>query len=243
MTTWRHLKTAVDTACTIVLVAATVVAVRAYMQGRLTGPEPAQPQSAAIDGLRLDPAAVRHVEGRAPLALVEFTDYECPFCAAFARETFPEVRRALIDTGALRYVVVNFPLTQIHASAMRAAEAAECASHQGHYWEMHDRLFASSPDLSYERVMEQAGQAGLDRDAFVICLEGQTTNRVAADRIEGQRLGVSGTPSFFLGRVAADGTIELRRRISGPLTVEWLRREIEALAAGHLSAMNRGDER
>src|SRR5689334_5769937 len=103
MAAWRQLKNVIDTACTVVLVVAAVFAVRGYLQGKSTAPPAAQPQGAAVEGLRLDARAARHVSGRGPLALVEFTDYECPFCAAFARETFPEVRRELIDAGMLQY--------------------------------------------------------------------------------------------------------------------------------------------
>ena len=79
----------------------------------------------------------------APLTLVEFSDYQCPFCRRFFEQTLPALKSKYIDAGQLRYVFRDFPLDQIHPQARQAAESVHCAAEQGKYWEMHDLLFQS----------------------------------------------------------------------------------------------------
>src|SRR6185436_20936742 len=74
----------------------------------------------------------------APLVMLEFSDFECPFCGRYSRETYPQVQREYVDTGKVRYVFRHTPIERIHPQAMKAAEAAECAGTQGKFWEMHD---------------------------------------------------------------------------------------------------------
>jgi protein-disulfide isomerase len=105
--------------------------------------------------------------------------------------------------------------------ALKASEAAECASKQGRFWEMHERLFANSATLSPDGFVRHAESIGLDGDAFSECLEHrQTLEKIRDDQAEGRRLGVTGTPAFFLGMVRADGGIDLVRRIRGSVPSE-----------------------
>src|SRR5438270_4888185 len=86
--------------------------------------------------------------GNAPVTLVEFTEFESPACARYARETLPQLERDYISTGKLRYVIRGFPVDPAHTLAFRAHEAAQCAAEQGKFWQMHDLLFASNGRLS-----------------------------------------------------------------------------------------------
>ena len=136
----------------------------------------------------------------AHLTLVEFTDYQCPFCVRHHRETMPRLLEAYIKTGKLKYVVRDFPLESIHPAAVKAAEAPHCAAEGGKYWEMHERLFANPAALAPDDLVAHAQALGLDSQAFKRCLEtGKYAPRVRQAQAEGERAGVRGTPAFFLG--------------------------------------------
>jgi len=140
----------------------------------------------------------------APVVMVEFTDFQCPYCSRHFIETFPQIRADYIDTGRVRYVFMDFPLTNIHPQAPLAAEAARCAGDQDAYLEMHHTLFErqdqwSNRDDAGDIFVGFAGELGLDEATFGQCLEsGQYTAAVAADLAQGVSLGINGTPAFFL---------------------------------------------
>jgi protein-disulfide isomerase len=136
----------------------------------------------------------------AHLTLVEFTDYQCPFCARHHHETMPRLLEAYVKTGKLKYVVRDFPLESIHPAAAKAAEAPHCAADGGKYWEMHEYLFANPKALTPDDLVTHAQMLGLDAQAFKRCLEtGKYAPRVRQAQAEGERVGVQGTPSFFFG--------------------------------------------
>ena len=135
----------------------------------------------------------------ATLTLIEFTDYQCPFCRKYAKQTLPDLQRDYIETGKIKYVVRDFPLQSLHREAFKAAVAADCAGEQGHYWEMHDRLLTNS-SFPYGDWMQHAKAIGLDVSQFQMCLtSGQPEQGVRKDLAEGRKVGVRGTPTFFLG--------------------------------------------
>ena len=189
--------------------------IKTLLQGRMAGPgQPPptiQPQNVVLtlDG---DPAKG---DRNARLVLVEFTDYQCPFCARHVRETLPQIETEYVKTGKLRYVSREFPLESIHPQAFKASEAALCAGDQGKYWEMHDRLFANQRALAPAQLTSYAQAVGLDEAKFTKCLEaGTKAAKVRKDLAEGVKAGVTGTPAFFLGTV--DGsTVKVIRIIKG----------------------------
>jgi len=133
----------------------------------------------------------------ARLTLVEFTDYQCPFCARHVRETQPQIEKAYVETGKLRYATLDLPLERIHDLAFKAAEATHCAEQQGRYWEMHDRLFEHQEAL--EPWSDHAAALGLDATLFDGCLaSGRFANAVKRDMAEAAKIGFDGTPSFLL---------------------------------------------
>lgn len=138
---------------------------------------------------------------RAAVVLVEFTDYQCPYCARHFRETYDE----LLSSNAkhLRYVVRNFPVSSLHPNAQKAAEAAECAFEQGRFWEYHNVLFQRSPVLPLDSLKRIAAQLGLNASRFGKCLDsGEKETVVRQDVQDGRRYGVRGTPTFFInGRI------------------------------------------
>ncbi|MEQ1898439.1 MAG: DsbA family protein [Vicinamibacterales bacterium] len=153
----------------------------------------------------------------AGLVLVEFSDYECPFCGRYARDTFPQIDERYVKTGKLRYVFKNFPIEQLHPHALKAAQAAECAGAQGPYWPMHDRLFARQDALSDEALIASASAEGLTISTFMACLGQEVGPRIRQHLEEGRAAGVEGTPTFFLGTPGPDGTVRVTRRLTGAL--------------------------
>jgi protein-disulfide isomerase len=135
----------------------------------------------------------------AALTLIEFTDYQCPFCRKYAKQTLPDLEKEYIATGKIKYVVRDFPLQSLHRDAFQAAVAADCAGEQGQYWEMHDRLLSSSSS-AYGDWGQHAKAIGLDESQFQNCLKSdQPGQGVRKDLAEGRKVGVRGTPTFFLG--------------------------------------------
>jgi formate-nitrite transporter family protein len=139
----------------------------------------------------------------APLTLVEYGDYQCPYCGA----AYPVVKRVQKRLGKkLRFVFRNFPLTQVHPYALIAAEAAEAAAIQGKFWEMHDLLFEQQTLLKPEIIPLWAKRIGLDVEKFGNDIQqGLVEKRIKEDRQSGIRSGVNGTPTFFINGTRYDG--------------------------------------
>lgn len=155
--------------------------------------------------VRGDPAA--------PVTLVEFSDYECPYCQAFAAESWPRLKADYVDTGRLRYVVHDFPLPG-HPRARAGAIAATCAGEQGKYWEMHDALFAAAGQLREQDLEAHAAQLGLDAKLFAACrAEQRHQARLDADVDAARRAGARGTPGFLVG--ASAGSVVRGRLLQG----------------------------
>jgi protein-disulfide isomerase len=149
----------------------------------------------------------------APITIIEFTDYQCPFCTRHYEETLPLLMENFVNTGKVYYVIRDFPLTSIHPQAVEAAEAARCAGKQGAYEEMHDLLFSRQAEWAGNEnatavFTGYAEGLGLDMDSFSQCLEsGEMETAVLADMNEGASFGVSGTPAFFINGILVSGAL------------------------------------
>src|SRR5216117_241258 len=147
-----------------------------------------------------------HIQGdpKALLTLVEYGDYQCPFCGA----AYPEVKKVQKDLGSkLRFVFRNFPLTNVHEHAMNAAETAEAASAQGKFWPMHDFLYEHQATLGDPSVaLAYAKKLGLDSQKFEREIaQHMYQKRIKDDFMGGVRSGVNGTPTFYVNGVRHDG--------------------------------------
>jgi protein-disulfide isomerase len=176
----------------------------------------------AIDGLRAPAAPTPppprdlevsvsggYVIGRAdaPVTLVQFTDYQCPYCARFFRNALPTLREQYIDSGKLKMIVRDLPL-EFHEHAAAAAHATRCAGEQGKFMAMHDVLYTNAAKLDPVNFSGYAGAAGLDTKAFDACMkDGRYHEAIAAEARETQALGITGTPTFVLGR-ERDGKVK-----------------------------------
>ena len=140
----------------------------------------------------------------APVVIVEFSDYQCPFCRRFRQQTFDRLFQ--VYGAKIRLVYRDFPLTQLHPEALNAAIAANCAGEQGQYWAYHDKLFEQAQGLSHDAYLAYAAELGLDMDAFQACLQDPAQKEeVLADRDAGAQLGVTGTPTFFINGIPVVG--------------------------------------
>ena len=140
----------------------------------------------------------------APVIMIEFSDFQCPFCARFWRDTLPQIEREYIETGKVKFVYRDYPLG-FHQYAQKAAEAAECADEQGKFWEYHDKLFETGA-LDIISLKQHAVELGLDTEKFNSCLDsGEMAAEVQKDFQDGQAAGVTGTPAFFINGQLVSG--------------------------------------
>jgi protein-disulfide isomerase len=156
---------------------------------------PAQPTTATVSlhGPSLG-------QSNAPLVLVEFTDYQCPYCKRFQEQTMPDLLRKYINTGKLRIFSRNLPLAS-HPNAEPAAQAALCADQQEKYWPMRESLFARNTNLTASNLLNAAIEAQLNLAQFTNCVQAKTfANRVQEDSQDAGAVGIDGTPSFVLGK-------------------------------------------
>jgi len=163
--------------------------------------QPSQPLKISLDDdpIRGDP--------NAPISIVEFSDFQCPFCARFHVQTLPLLLEEYIDTGKVNLVYRDFPIQSIHPNALPAAVAAECANEQGKYWEYHDTLFEKQNSwnrLDSNTVIstfsQYATDVGLEQQQFDSCLgSGKYLEEVQGDLRDGRDYDITGTPGFFIG--------------------------------------------
>jgi len=141
----------------------------------------------------------------APLTIVEFTDYQCPFCQRFHMTTFGELKKEYVDTGKARFFSRDLPL-DFHPNAFRAAEAARCAGDQGQFWLMRDVLGSNPSKLSADNIDKYAEDLKLNMPTFRSCMElGKYKDTIQNDLKVAQSIGVNGTPSFVIGKTTAQG--------------------------------------
>jgi protein-disulfide isomerase len=142
----------------------------------------------------------------APITMVEFTDYQCPFCQRFHLATMPEIKKNYIDTGKVRFFSRDLPLDTMHPNAMRAAQSARCAGEQGQFWAMRDVLAANPGKLDLENVLGFAGGLKLDTAKLKECIESEKFKpAVQKDLAEAMAIGATGTPSFVIGKSTPEG--------------------------------------
>jgi protein-disulfide isomerase len=192
-----------------------------------SGKPAAPPQNVVLD-LSNNPS---RGEATAKLTLVEFSDFQCPFCGRHVRDTAPQIDKEYVSTGKLRHVFMDLPLESIHTVAFKAAEGAKCAGEQGKYWEMHDRLFENQNKL--QALTPHAEAIGLDVKKFDACMNsGRQAAAIRQDMAEAQKAGVTGTPTFFLAYTDPKSSkIKTVRRLTGAQPFAAFQAEIDKLLA------------
>ena len=141
----------------------------------------------------------------APLTIVEYTDYQCPFCQRFHVTAFADIKKNYIDTGKVRFFSKDMPL-DFHPNAMRAAQAARCAGEQKKFWELRDVMGANPEKLDMDHIVGFAADLKMDTASLRACVDsGKYKEPVQRDVLEGMRIGANGTPTFVVGKSAGEG--------------------------------------
>jgi protein-disulfide isomerase len=175
-------------------------------------PLPSEPLSfadAPVDGDR-----------NAPVGILVFSDFQCPFCGRFARETLPTLRSKYVSTGKAFVAFMHFPLETIHPHALEAAVLSECAREQNRFWPLHDALLSvEKPTLDKRELDAAATKVGLDKNLLTQC-DVDSARRRIKDRVSAaQGLEVASTPSFMFGRQTSDQKLRVAARLSGALPI------------------------
>src|SRR6202012_2903153 len=137
----------------------------------------------------------------APITMVEFTDYQCPFCQRFHLQVYSMLKKDFVDTGKVRFFSRDLPLDSLHPNAFRAAQAARCAGDQGQFWQLRDMMAAHPEALDMENLVKDASALHLDAKTFRTCVEsGKYKEAVQGDVLEAMKIGSDGTPAFVVGK-------------------------------------------
>jgi protein-disulfide isomerase len=163
---------------------------------------PAEPPRA-----KLDLAGMQMLGSKdAPLTMVEFTDYQCPFCQRFHTTVFSDIKKNYIDTGKVRFYSRDLPLDSMHPNAIRAAMAARCAADQGQFWAIRDIMGAHPDKLDMASIMEDASSLHMNTDTFKSCVESEKyKSAIQTDVLEAMKIGADGTPTFVIGKSTPTG--------------------------------------
>ena len=166
---------------------------------------PAQPGAPApVDdkvSMAFPPGGFSVGKENAPLVVVEYTDYQCPFCQRYHNDSFAQIKANFIDTGKVRYISRDFPLP-FHENARRSATAARCAAEQGKFWELRHTMIVNASQLQPDKLGGYAQSVSMDVPKFQACVDSDKF-RAAIDKdiAEGTAAGINGTPSFVIGRI------------------------------------------
>ena len=138
-------------------------------------------------------------DANAPIKIVEFSDFQCPFCSRAATDAVAGIKKNYVDSGDVAIYYAHFPLESIHPEATPSAVASECAGEQGKFWEYHDKLFANQGALNSANYKKWAGELGLNQANFDACLtSGKYESKVSEQQQRGLSVGVRGTPGFVV---------------------------------------------
>ena len=184
-----------------------------------TAPQPAQapsqPSAPAIIMVSVDDDPVKG-DPNAPVTIIEFSDFQCPFCSRFCQQTLSQIETVYIDTGKVKFVYRDLPLDSLHPNARPAHIAAECADEQGKFWDYHDVLFEKQSEWSrlaaadlQSTLTQYASDLGLQSSIFENCLKSEKiADEVNKDALDAAKIGATGTPAFYIGN-EKDGFIKL----------------------------------
>lgn len=205
--------------------------IKALLRGQL-----ASAQAGGAPGDVLVPVQRAPALGRATawVTIVEFSDYQCPFCRRHSTQVLPQIVKEYVEAGKVRYVFRDYPIASLHPQAHRLHEAAHCAGDQDRYWPMHDRLFTDSQRTDVKDLVAHARALGLDERRFERCLADGVHAAVVRRAIsDGERARVRGTPTFFVGLTEPDGgPVRPQRLIVGAQPYAVFKQAIEGLLGG-----------
>jgi protein-disulfide isomerase len=188
-------------------------------------------QSLPDDPVSLDGARLTGLTS-APVAVIEFSDFECPYCREFAKTVLPVLQQEYIGRGTVLFAFRHLPLRR-HMQAVRAAQAAECAGSQGMFWEMHDALFRTTGWLAAGEFDDLVGAVGLRLPDFQKFLAAPQPAGILEDLEAAKLLRISSTPTFLIGRLQKDRRVTVTASLRGARPIAEFRDAIEAVLVGH----------
>jgi len=228
--TSQRLRTGID-----LLASLSMIGVAVFLVWRALAPQqPANPTRHEITiPSKSVPIAGRLTRGspEAKVGFIVVSEFECPFCAKFARETLPEIDAKYIETGKVLLMFRHFPL-EMHRFAQEAAEVAECAGRQGRFWPLHETLFGAAAKLTTEVIQGAVETVGLDALALKACRKTDVGGIIGADAAWAKGLNVVGTPSFLFGVRRADGTLKIVEAFSGARPLPSFTEVLDRLLGG-----------
>ena len=151
----------------------------------------------------------------ASVALIEYTDYQCPVCERFNEDPWPALKRSFVDTGKVLVVFRHLPLERIHPMALMEAEYAYCGQEQQRFWPMHLWLLQHQREISGAALMDEAMDVGLERKRLDACLASEAQPAIQSELANAKVLAISSTPTFFIGRRATGDEVQVTSRLDG----------------------------
>jgi protein-disulfide isomerase len=187
----------------------------------------------------LKPPATMGVDGEpykgeptAKLAIIEYADFQCPFCRRFEHDIYPQIRDTYVNTGRLKYFHRDMPLP-FHQGAMPAARAVHCATEQGKFWELHDSLLGDAASLSAADIDERAGKLGMNVGQLDKCISSDRFADIIQRSVtEANEMQVSGTPTFIIGTLDTQGkVVSVKKTVVGASPFEAFKAALDPLLA------------
>ncbi|MDQ3068304.1 MAG: DsbA family protein [Acidobacteriota bacterium] len=218
-----------DTLVTLVMFVVTIAMLGYVARARFFGPTlETRPPVLPDEPVQLDASALKGTPTTG-LVLIEYSDFHCPACRTFTRDTAPFIDEKYVRTGKLLRVFRHYPSKAADVLGVKTAEAAACAGQQGKFWEMHGILFQRDIDpreqplaAGLKQLQTFGIEVGLDRAAFEACLPGEGRESVMMDIASGKLLEIKATPTLLIGRMQSDGRVKLEERLIGAIPAQEL---------------------
>ncbi len=230
--TAAKLRTALDVATSVTLILAAVAMMWFVFKGLPSGVagQPSQPATVPGQPISLD-GAIKLGNPKARVAVIEFVDYQCTYCAQFAREVMPAIEAKYVKSGRIVFAIRHLPIDRIHPFARCAAAASVCAAQQGKFIEMHKLLFEPQPTLDEGGITSRDKQLGMNVELLQSCIATDGARMVSADSEMAAALGIRGTPTLMVGQLGADRRVRVEKSMFGPQSVDELSQVIDAALA------------
>ena len=228
---WANIRGVLDAVASVVVI---VLAVAVFYRLNTTPtqrPARAATRSAPDAPLPKEPLSLANLavkgDRSAKVGIVAFSDFQCPYCRAFAENIWPDLQRNYIDTGKVVFAFRHMPLDSIHPMARAVAEASECARRQGRFWEFHDALFKQQREIPKLDLNQFARAVGTDMPQFETCLANDARQVVEVDARLAATYGIAGTPTFFVGVMEVGGLVRATEKLVGARSLEDFAKAIE----------------
>lgn len=216
-------------AACVMVIAVAAIRIEGRFSSKESSPRPPDP----VRELANQPISIADAQqegaASAKVVLVEFSDFQCPYCARHDRDTHDLIKKEFVDTGKIRHAFMHLPLP-VHQLAKTAGMGSECAGRAGKFWEMRRALFTKQALLTApDAILNAAAELQIDQQAFSKCLSGETASIVERHTAQASALGIQSTPTFVLGVESQDGTVRLSKLVAGAQPIEVFRKALGEL--------------